>query len=160
MARFFKDLPHSAQEAYPAIAGGVRRGLSIAAIGDLARSKGFAISSDALRQAVALERAIFSYGDRLRFLAKGARPTDAKIPEALGQLRRAYSFQVTVKGRPTAGGQPFETFVTVTSDSILTRGEIEDAAVESVEGSAGRYGMTVDSAVLSGALKAGTSGVF
>ena len=69
-----------------------------------------------------------NYGSRLKFLSPTSRPDPSRLPLAIGSQLRQFSFRVEVRGHePRATGDPGY-FVTVSSSSLLTRGEIESFA--------------------------------
>jgi hypothetical protein len=156
---FWETLTASARLAYPLIAGGVRRGLSFESIGGIVRAEGLTIANDALRSAIRLERELVLAGTRLRFLGFDTRPNPLNLPEALTALRREFSFTVEVLGHPTGGGSDVTQFITVSTDKLLTRREIEESARGAVEGNQGRYGFTVESVLLTGGIRSGAAGI-
>lgn len=159
MPPFWEELTASARLAYPVIQGGVRQGLSIADIGQIVRSSGLRIANDALSQAVALERDLVDRGSRLKFLPLDARPNPENLPEALTEIQRAYSFVVAVTGQVAGGARSQTIHVTVSTDSLLTRREIEDAAISAVEGNAGKYGIQTSGALIESGVRAGAAGI-
>jgi hypothetical protein len=125
----------------------------------MVRAAGLKIANDALRDAVRLERDLVDRGSRLKFLGFDASPLASNLPEALTAIRKQYSFTVEVLGHPTGGGSDITQFVTVSTNKLLTRRQIENAARGAVEGNQGRYGFTVESVMLTGGIRAGAAGV-
>lgn len=160
-APLIAGLTRAARLAMPFIERGVREGLSSRAIETAIRAGGFA----APRRTVLLEvmramRGVEESGKALRFLRQGARPDPARLPEALTTIRRAYSFTLEVRGTHISTGAPLVQHVTVTSDTLLTRAEMEAAAAEAVDQGNERYGIEVESVLPIKGIKAGSRGVF
>lgn len=122
-------LPASARIAYPIIQAGARRGLSSRAIERIVRQSGLSISRGRsilpiMRETLAIERA----GANIRFVPKSLTINTARLPLALTNIRRNFSFVVRVVGRDALGNL-IDRHVTVSTDrSIVTPGEIEEAA--------------------------------
>jgi hypothetical protein len=76
----------------------------------------------------------------------------------LTAIRRAASFTVEVRGTLLSSGQSFIQHVTVTTDTPLTRREIEEAALDAVEGAQDRYGIEVEETLLVRGVRAGLAG--
>lgn len=95
----------------------------------------------------------------LRNIRPELRPDPARLPEAVTKLRRRYSFEIEVRGSLLDTGERFTRFVTVSSDSVLSRATLESMAWEMVEDASDRYGMEVDEAVLISGRKAGPIGL-
>lgn len=152
------SLSKSARMAFPAIRAGVRQGLSIEAIGKAVRGSGLRISNEALWQGISLERKVVRYGQSLKFLRPESKPNYARLPQALTRIARQFSFQVEVRGTDLKTGELRVQQVTVSTSSELTRGEIERKAGQAVIGAEGRYGIAVDSAVITFGMQAGSEG--
>jgi hypothetical protein len=156
--RLDEPLTPASALAYSAIQRGVREGLSIESIGRAVRGGGIRIANDALRSLVTAERGIFTHGQNLRFVNLDSRPNIATLPQALTAIRRAASFTVEVRGTLLSSGQSFIQHVTVTTDTPLTRREIEEAALDAVEGAQDRYGIEVEETLLVRGVRAGLAG--
>ena len=122
-------LPASARIAYPIIQAGARRGLSSRAIERIVRQSGLTISRGRsilpiMRQTLAIERA----GANIRFVPKSLTINTSRLPLALTNIRRNFSFVVRVVGRDALGNL-IDRHLTVSTDrSLITPGEIEEAA--------------------------------
>jgi hypothetical protein len=128
------------------------------AIGALVRSEGTHISNELLRQAIRATRDSLAYAARLGFLNNDSRPNYDRLPPALGQLQRNYSFTVKVQtGLVDANGAPFEQRVTVVTDRKLTKGQILSAAMNSL-GNRERYGFQASNPMIESAVQAGFQG--
>jgi hypothetical protein len=147
-----------ARQAFPFIVRGVREGLSSNAIGRLLSESGFGIRRQTLLDLVRAQKGVQTAGAALRFLRQNAIPNPNRLPEALTTIRRAFSFTVEVRGRSLETDERVTQHVTVTTDRLLTRREIEELAGEAVERAGDRYGFEQEEAVLIGGLKAGPRG--
>lgn len=159
-APFLATLTASARAAYPFIQRGVREGLSSRALERVIRAAGLAIRRQDLLTAMRLESGVQTQGSELRFLNQDHRPNPARLPIALTKIRRQYSFIVEVSGVNVSTGELTRRNVTVTSDSLLTRREIEAAAVDAVDSQGTRYGMRESSGTLTSGMQSGSFGTF
>lgn len=122
-------LPKTARIAFPIIQAGTRRGLSSRAIESIVRQAGLSISRGRsilpiMREVQAIEAA----GANIRFIPKHLTINTARLPLALTDIRRDFSFSVRVRGRD-AFGNLIDRHVTVSTDrTLITPGEIEEAA--------------------------------
>jgi hypothetical protein len=98
-------------------------------------------------------------GPVLSALGVNRRPNPLRLPPALTKIRRAFSFTVRIRGSVEDTGAPTERFVTVTSDTLLTRGEIETLADQAIETDRSRYNIVVSDILLTGGVRAGTAGL-
>lgn len=130
-------LPASARAAYPFILAGTRRGLSSRAIERSVREAGLPISRT--RSILPLMNAIReseAAAANLKFVGLNRVINVNRLPEAITNIRREFSYQVAVTGID-ATGQRVNRFIQVTTDNArLTRGEIEDAARQAAQGEA------------------------
>ena len=69
------------------------------------------------------------------------RPDPSSLPEALTAIRRRYAFYAEVEGRSTLTGERVTRNVTISTNRLLTRSQIEDAALEAVESAPEVYGL-------------------
>ena len=126
-------LPATARVAYPIIQAGARRGLSSRAIERIVRQSGLLISRG--RSILPIMRAtqlIEAAGANIRFIPKGLNINTSRLPIALTSIRREFSYTVRVLGQDQFGGF-IDRFVTVSTDkTLVTPGELEDAARELV----------------------------
>jgi hypothetical protein len=159
MAGSFLDfLSAAARASYPFIQRGVREGLSANAIQKSLSANDIHLRRTTILDLVRRERELVSAGSSLKFLNRNARPDPRRLPEALTSLRRQYSFTVEVRGTSLSNGESRVQNVTVVSDRLLTRGEIEDVAEGFATDGGERYGMNVDSLLLTRGMKAGALG--
>jgi len=152
-------LSASARLAYPAIVRGVREGLSLNRLQAALQEANLGIRRATLLSLMQRERALVSAGESMRFLPRAARPDPARLPEALTILRRQFSFTVELRGRSLQTGERTTQHVTVASDRLLTRAEIEDVAERFGQQGGERYGMEVERVLFVKAMKAGAGGV-
>lgn len=145
--------------AWPAIVRGVREGLSARAIGRAIRAAGIAISNVNLFEVARRERVVWTHGLSLRNLNPGARPNPFTLPESLSRLTRAFAFTVEVRGRLLDTSAPSKQYITISTDKLMSRRDLEEMAAEIASGGRSRYGLDVEDAVLVSGLRAGTLGV-
>ena len=136
-------LPLSARIAYPAIMSGVSRGLSSRAITAELRASGIRISRG--RSVLPVMRAIRdleSQGAAVKFVSPANIINTRRLPPAVTELRRRYSYRVRVIGTGPFGATV--RYINVATDSSTwTRSMIEDQAREFAEG-AGDSGQLTD----------------
>lgn len=160
MAGILDTLSRTARTAFPIIQRGVREGLSANAIQDVLSGRGLGIRRQTLLDLVRLERGVQETINVLRFIHPGSRPNPDRLPEALTKIRRSFSFNVEVRARRLDTGEPFSQFVTVSTDRLLTRQQIEAQAIRAVERSPDRYGLEAEEALVSTGVRAGPLGTF
>lgn len=131
----------AARLAFPGIVRGVREGLSARAIGRSLRAGGLSFSDRFLFEATRRQRDVWTQGQSVASLGDFQRPDPRLLPEALTATRRRYSFLVEVQGDSLLTGQRVTQHVTISTDRLLTRLEMEEAALEAVEGAPTRYGL-------------------
>jgi hypothetical protein len=147
-----------ARQAFPIIQRGVREGLSANALGRVLAEGGLGIRRQTLLDIVRAEKGVQVAGAALRFLRETAIPNPLRLPEALTTIRRLYSFMVEVRGIAGDTGERISQFITVTSNTLLTKREIQELALEAVERGGERYDFEPDESLLVGGLRAGPAG--
>lgn len=158
---FLETLSRAARTAYPAIQRGVREGLSSRRIDDALRKEfGSSIRRATLLDIMRREQSVVERSERLKFLGLDRRPSPASLAEALTKIRREYSFTVEVTGTMVSTGASLTQHITVTSDTLLTRREIEEAARDLVESDKDQYGVEVESVTITRGMRAGPAGTF
>lgn len=75
---------------------------------------------------------------RLKFLAPNMRPNVGRLPVAITNIKKAFSYTVSIKG--TVDGETVEGLVTVTSKTNLSRQEVEQQALTSLQATQGDSG--------------------
>lgn len=98
-------------------------------------------------------------GPVLSALGINRRPNPLRLPPAITKIRRAFSFTVRVRGLEADTGASIDQFIQVTSDTLLTRGEIEALAEQAIESDLNRYNLSVSSSLLIGGVRAGAPGL-
>jgi hypothetical protein len=149
----------SARKAYPFIVRAVRQGLSLERIGKAFRAEGIALSNEVFRQLARAERSLQAASGELRFLRPGQRPSPTRLPEALTRILRRYAFFVEVMARDVSTGEQVLKNVTVSTSRLMTKRQIEVAAMEAVDMGLSTYGLEADTALLVGGMKSGEQGV-
>jgi len=86
-------------------------------------------------------QAILDHGANLKFIPSGLAVNTSKLPVALTDIRREFSYNVRVTGQdPT--GTLIERNITVSTDNArLSRQEIEDLALQATEKGGTPYGV-------------------
>jgi hypothetical protein len=151
-------LSATARAAYPIIKGGVARGLSANAIQGVLRAQSLGIRRQTLLDIIRAENNIERAQAALRYVGLNRIPNPNRLPQALTRLRRRYSFVVEIAGRAIETGESILQNVTVSLDTVLTRGEIERLAEEAVLSNMQTYGLEIDRATLTSGLQAGIAG--
>ena len=157
---FLHNLSKTARAAYPIIQRGVREGLSANRLAEVLKSQGLGLRRESLLDIVRAERGVVESSDRLRFLNQNARPNPAHLKEALTKTRRNYTFTVELRGTNKLTGASMIQHVTVATDRLLTRSEIESAGERLGQRGSDRYGIDIDTAILTRGTKAGAEGTF
>lgn len=138
----------SIRRALPLIQAGVSRGLSSTALQRSLSRTGFGVRRtdllDAMRSIRGEERA----GSALRSIRRDRKPDPLRLPIAKTSIRRNFSFDVKVTGFDSNTGERFDRFITIATDDLMTRQEIEDKATEVIEDDQENYPMDIDTIVI------------
>lgn len=70
------------------------------------------------------------------------------LPTALTDIRRNFSYEIRIDGRLDATGEKASTYVTVTSDELLTKQEALDIAADYSDTDGTVYGISYDTATV------------
>jgi hypothetical protein len=159
MASWWATASRSVRAAEPFIRSGARRDATFREIAGAIRAGGLRIGNERLLDALQRERTIVEHGRALRFLGRQQRPAVERLPESLTRLRREFSFAVDVEGTLIATGATRVQAVTVSTDAVLTRQEIEDEALVAVARGESRYGLQATSATIRFGMRAGRMGL-
>lgn len=127
---FGRTLGADALRALPIFESGIARGLSLNQIQFRLNRAGFNITlteNSLIVEAILEQRAV---GKTFLDLPLAGVIDYANLPPALTSTLRDYSFVVRLEGVNPFTGQPHIRRVTVSTDRFLTRGEIEDIAVQ------------------------------
>lgn len=156
---FLLGLSARARQASPIIRRGVREGISSRALTGILQRAGLGIRRQTLLDIMRLMEGEAAIGPVLSALGLNRRPNPLRLPPALTKIRRAFSFTVRVQGVDVDTGAFSESFVTVTTDTLLTRGEIEALAEQAIETDSDRYKIVVSNLLLTGGVRSGLAGV-
>ena len=156
---FLLKLSPRARRASPLIRRGVREGVSSRQMTRILQKAGLGIRRQTLLDIMRLMEGEAAIGPVLSALGINRLPNPMRLPPALTKIRRAFSFTVRVRGLDVESGISSERFVTVTTDTLLTRGELEALAQEAIETDLNRYQLTVSAALLVGGLRSGVPGL-
>ena len=155
---FLATLSARARQAYPIIQGGVAQGLSSRAITETLVAADRSIRRSTLLDIIRRVRDVETRGAQLRNLRLDRFPDPRRMPEALTQLKRAFSFRVELRGVEIDTGIPFTRHVNVALDRPLTRERMERIAEQFIEDEPERYGIDLTSVLLVSGMKAGPEG--
>lgn len=154
-----RSLSSSQSAAWNYAQGAFSRGLSANSALAAYRELGGSIRRSAFLDVFRQLRGEIDAGYHIRSVRKTQYPSEERIPEALTEIRRQYSFNVRLDMRNSVTNESFTRNITVTSDSLLTVGEIEEEAVNALwEGREGSQVEIEGTAVVS-ARKAGARGL-
>ena len=137
----------------------MREGVSSRSLTEILQKAGLGIRRQTLLDIMRLMEGEAAIGPVLSALGINRRPNPLRLPPALTKIRRAFSFTVRVLGVDVDTGATSESFVTVTTDTLLTRGEIEALAEQAIETDQDRYKLQVTSLLLTGGVRSGIAGV-
>ena len=155
---FLSTFSKSARLFYPIAVKAVANNVSAnQAIGAFLASGGRIRRQSAL-QVMRAVAGVEEAGAQLQFLRLNFAPDPRRLPEALTELRRAFSFRVRISGTDISTGDPFERFVTVALDDVASRQDIEQMATSFVFQDRERYGIDLDNVQLMSGSKAGPQG--
>lgn len=159
VAPFLLGLSSRARRASPIIRRGVREGVSSRAMSGILQRAGLGIRRQTLLDIMRLMGEEAAIGPVLSALGLNRRPNPLRLPPALTKIRRAFSFTVRVSGVDVETGVGSERFITVTTDTLLTRGEVEALAEQAIETDRDRYQLRETEFLLTGGLRAGAPGL-
>lgn len=139
---FLFTLPKSARTAFPTILSGVRRGLSSRNITTSLQRAGIRISrSRSVLPAMRAIRQLEAQGQNVRFVGQASRINTNRLPPAITQQRRRFSYRVRVNYVGPFG--PDVRYLTIATDSPnWTRAMIEGRAREFATGRTASGGLT------------------
>lgn len=154
-ASFLSTLSRAARTAYPLLVRAAREGFSTSVTASIMEALGFRMERQTITRILRHERDVAVRGAALRFLPRGSAPDPARIPTALGRLRREFSFTMEVRGFLHETRESIRQRITISSSELLRREEMERLAIEAVASGPERYKMDVESVVPIQALRAG-----
>jgi len=146
--------------ALPIIRGGVAKGLSSRIINTIIGSAlGSGINRNLLLKIIRAEKGIKATTPKLKFLRLTDFPNANTLPESITRQARKFRFIVEVRGTLIDTGESIVQNITVSTDTVLTRGEIESIAENFVVEGDERYGIDVNNVVLITGEQAGKAGL-
>lgn len=151
---FLYTLGRTARSVFPFVNKGVRLGMSSRAIERSIRNAGIRISRGAtiLPMMRAIEALNIS-GANVRFVNKGAVINTAKLPFALTEMRREFSYRVRIDGL-LPNGQRGSFFLNVaTNDGRLSPGQIEDLAQQAFVANRANYEISPETFTLESGMR-------
>ncbi len=129
----------AARSVYGAVRGAVARGVSDTAIGGILRRTGIDIPAGVADQVIAKERRRRAQGAALQFLARRRTPNPDRLPLSLTPIARRYAFLVRISGVDVDTGEDITKFVTISSDELMSREDIERRAEQFLEDDPEKY---------------------
>lgn len=157
-APFLAGLSARARRAYPIVRRAVREGLSANQTQLLLQRNDMGFRRRVLLDMFRFEKGIQLKNVPLRTLGRSRFPDPSRLGEAITKIRRAFSFQLEVSGASIQTGETLTRFVTVTTDRLMTRAELEDMAGRTVAGDTSAYELDLQAVQLVGGLRAGEAG--
>lgn len=151
-------LSTAARVAYPIIKRAVSEGLSVLDTQILLQEHLTPVPRNELLKVINAVRREFRLGADLRDRPLNRVIGERVLHEAITPLRRQYSFDVLVRGIDMATGLLRGQYITVSTDRLMTRAEIERAAMLAASGSGGSGGMEEVEAELQAGRRAGRAG--
>ena len=158
-AGFVALLSKPARQALPIIRSAIRRGVGADTTFQTLRTRFPGLTREAVRGIARVERRIISAGADLRFMNREVFPNPNRLPPALTTLRRKFSFRVRLRGFDPATGESVDDFVTISTDRLRTRGELEDTARTFMERDPKRYALSFTEVLLVEGVRAGPGGI-
>lgn len=104
---------------------------------------------DAIRHVRGVERRT----NALASVRRDRKPDPTRIAIARTNIRRSFSFVLRARGFDMVSGELTERFVTIASDKVLSRQELEDAARDMFEEGTSNYPMDIQNITLQKALR-------
>lgn len=147
------SLSASARRALPFIERSVRTGMSSTALQSALAARGMGVRRTDLLDAIRHVRGVERRTNALASVRRDRKPDPSRIAIARTNIRRNFSFTVRVRGFDMVSGDLTERFVTITSDSVLSRQELEDAARAMLEEGVSNYPMDIKSVTLQKAVR-------
>jgi len=143
------SLSKTGRKALPLIEAGVSQGLPSRTISQMIKETfGKSIRRSTLLGVMRELGNIKTASETLKFMGKQSTPNPNRLPKALTTIRRKYSFVVKVQGYLTDTNESFTQRITIATDSLMTRAELEARAMAVIESSGEIYKMAVESALL------------
>lgn len=155
---FLAALTKTARIAYPIVKRGVREGLSGRAIGQILKNSNLGIRTQTLFEIIRREKRIQSKGAQLRFLRLASMPNPDRLPKALTVIRRRYAFILEVAGTISQTGESFLRHITVSTDTLMTRQQLEDVGRMILEDDPSAYPLEIDKVTLNSGVQQGELG--
>lgn len=157
---FLATLSLTARMAYPAIVGGVRRGLSANRIQQILVKSGIGIRRSTMLNVIAREKGIIQGGGYLRGLRRGQRFNPLALPEAITSIKRKYAITLELEGTQLDTFLPRTQFITLSMSQPMDRLSMEQLAISIAEAETReRYGIEVGAVRILEGVRAGPAGL-
>ncbi len=143
----------------PLIQGGVSKGLSSRAISDTLKTTfGKSIRRSTLLALISGYKDIKTVGAQLKFLPRLSRPNPLRLPSAITTIRSKYSFIVRVIGNIEGTLERATQMVTVATNTLMTRLQLEVAALKALADNPEKYPIIDGVPTLLSGMQAGEEG--
>ncbi len=143
---------------WPFILSAARRGLSGAATLRALRASKYTIGNEAFGELFRRATIQESLNSQLRFMRRDFMPNPRRLAEAITKQSRAFVFTVRIKGINPATKERDERFVNIATDTLMTRGELEVMAANTVGQGIDSVGLDDTVFTLVGGTRAGMLG--
>lgn len=98
-------------------------------------------------------RNIASQANYIKAVRKDFLPNPARFAESVTRLLRNYSYSVRVEGTHPATGEKVQRWITVSTNDVLTKSQVEDEVYGIVEGDPTAYAIDISGIVVEHALR-------
>lgn len=156
---FVSSLALPARQALPIIRSAIRRGIGADSTFQTLRTRFPGLTRAAVRGIARVERQIIAASADLRFMNQDFMPNPNRLPPALTTLRRQFSFKVRLRGIDPVTGSSVDQFVTISTDRLRSRRDMEAAAMEFTERDPSAYAIEFTQPLLVEGVRAGPGGV-
>lgn len=117
------------------------------------------MSAAVLSQLFSRERKVQGFIASLNRLPASQRPDPKLLPEALTMLSRKYSIEVQLTGRLVGTGATVTQNVSIATDKLLSRRQINDVIQQIAAQSGSKYGLEYESHEIVGYMRSGPAGI-
>lgn len=148
-----QSLSRSALRNLPFIEAAVARGISSTALQTALTQAGRGMRRTDLLTAIRRVRGIDRAQPALRSVRRDRLPDPVRIPIAATNIRRQFSFRMRIRGTDMRTGERVDRFVTITSDTVLSRDQLERDVEDLLDTERENYQLEPDSITLMDAVK-------
>lgn len=142
------SLSASAKRALPFIERSVRTGVSSTALQSALAARGMGVRRTDLLDAIRHVRGVSRRTNALASVRRDRRPDPMRIAIARTNIRRKFSFTLRIRGSADGTGERIERFITISTDKVLSRQELEETAAGVVDAERSNYPFEIDTVTL------------